>query len=416
MSQRDNFVTAIFLIVATFTITLSAQNLERKVDSLQNDVSEIKKVKLDGFIQAQFMHTDLDGTSTYSGANFPTNSHNIFKVRRGRIKASYTYGISSYVFQLQATETGFQIVDAYVDVAEPLFNVATLRAGVFKVPMTSEILAASDLRYCMEEARIVQILLPGVCDMGAMLTFQGPKETIMSPLSLNVALITGNGIASETDNQKNIVARLAYSNTFSEKFTMKIAASTYQGKIYKGNLQAFKMDGIRFLEDAETTATKYAPRTYYAGEIELGCNSIIGNTVLNGQYWMGIQSGTPTSSASPVSPIPDGTNVRIRNFNGIITTLTHTIPQTNLTLAVKYDTYDPNTNISCNDIGQIAGNTYAADISYRTLGLGLIFEPTKHLRFSLWYDNVTNEKSNNLIGFEKDIRDNVITLRTQVRI
>lgn len=84
-----------------------------------------------------------------------------------------------------------------------------------------------------------------------------------------------------------------------------------------------------------------------------------------------------------------------------------------LSAVIKYDWYDPNAKIAANDIG--LNQTGKADIAYSTLGLGFVWQVVNSVRVQAYYDIVNNEKSENLSGYEKDIKDNVFTLRLQYK-
>ncbi|MEG0655932.1 MAG: hypothetical protein RR465_02790, partial [Mucinivorans sp.] len=83
-------------------------------------------------------------------------------------------------------------------------------------------------------------------------------------------------------------------------------------------------------------------------------------------------------------------------------------------LVLKYDYYDPNTKVSGNQIGQLAG-TSAADIAYSTFGVGYLFRWNNNLRLMAYYDMVSNEKTENLADFKGRIHQNVLTIRAQVK-
>ena len=57
----------------------------------------------------------------------------------------------------------------------------------------------------------------------------------------------------------------------------------------------------------------------------------------------------------------------------------------------------------------------ATDIKYSTVGLGLTYRWDASTKLSFYYDMVTNETSNNLSGYTKDLSDNSYTLRMQVK-
>ncbi|MCB0850394.1 MAG: hypothetical protein KDC20_11680, partial [Bacteroidetes bacterium] len=59
--------------------------------------------------------------------------------------------------------------------------------------------------------------------------------------------------------------------------------------------------------------------------------------------------------------------------------------------------------------------TTKADVAYKTFGSGLLWQLKNGLRLTGYYDWILNEKSANLTGYEKDISDNVFTLRLQYK-
>ena len=54
-------------------------------------------------------------------------------------------------------------------------------------------------------------------------------------------------------------------------------------------------------------------------------------------------------------------------------------------------------------------------IAYHTIGVGLLWKINNSLRLTAYYDVVRNEKSINLSGYNKDIKDDVFTLRLQYK-
>ncbi len=81
---------------------------------------------------------------------------------------------------------------------------------------------------------------------------------------------------------------------------------------------------------------------------------------------------------------------------------------------IKYDWYDPNTNVGGNDIGKAGTNLTLTDINFSTLGLGLTRYFNGNLKLLAYYDWVKNE-STALTGYTRDALDNVFTLRMQFR-
>ena len=89
-------------------------------------------------------------------------------------------------------------------------------------------------------------------------------------------------------------------------------------------------------------------------------------------------------------------------------------------LIVKYDEFDPNTDVSGTAIGA-DNTTSASDVKYSTLGLGWIYHWDANVKFTVYYDMVTNEKVlsstkvASLYPYTNDLKDNVLTVRMQYK-
>ena len=91
--------------------------------------------------------------------------------------------------------------------------------------------------------------------------------------------------------------------------------------------------------------------------------------------------------------------------------------RTNLSaqVVVKYDWYDPNTEVAGDEIKGGATKLNSTDIKYNTMGVGYIFHWDHNIKMMAYYAMVKNETSANLTGFTKDLKDNVFTLRMQYK-
>jgi len=91
-------------------------------------------------------------------------------------------------------------------------------------------------------------------------------------------------------------------------------------------------------------------------------------------------------------------------------------------VVVKYDVYDPNSDLAAGDIG-VAPQSSVADLKYSTLGLGFIHHWDENVKFVLYYEFVDNEKisqavassSSSLAPYAENVKDNLFTLRMQFR-
>ena len=137
-----------------------------------------------------------------------------------------------------------------------------------------------------------------------------------------------------------------------------------------------------------------------------------GITTVRGEYIMGQQPGTSSTSTSPAAqPTSD---CYIRNFNGAYFYFLQNIMQTKHQLVFKYDWYDPNVKIAGKEIGKAGTNTKIGDIRFDTYGFGITYRMNTYVKLMTYYDLVRNEETL-IAGYAKDIKDNVVTVRMQFR-
>ncbi len=90
-------------------------------------------------------------------------------------------------------------------------------------------------------------------------------------------------------------------------------------------------------------------------------------------------------------------------------------------MLVRYDVFDPNTAIDGSEIGAAGKATTIGDLKYSTIGLGYLFHLDDNVKFTLYYELVSNETVNGattnaaLLPYKNDVKDNVFTFRTQYR-
>lgn len=437
-------------IFSAFASNMVAQDsdasaLSSAVESLQSDNEVAKRLKISGYVQAQYQVADTAGVSSVAGGNFGAGIDNRFLVRRGRVKVAYTYENATAVMQMDITEKGVGIKDAYLSLTEPWLNAVTLTGGVFDRPFGYEITYSSSTRETPERSRMFQTLFPGERDLGAKLTIQAPKTSNWNFIKLELGMLAGNGISVETDSYKDLVARLSASKTSrDERLKWGVGASYYTGgfaamtnKVYKT-----KTDNgvLAFLPE---TVTKYdkMKREYLGIEGQIGYDWALGITQVRAEYLMGTQPATASSSSSltaanvssvstanlttgKVTTSSVGVDAYSRSFSGYYVYLIQDILQTPFQAVVKYDVYDPNTNVSANQIGVSPTTgvaTGSTDIAYSTLGVGLNYRFNSNVKIMAYYDMVKNETTTNLTNpstltdLSADRKDNVFTLRVQYK-
>lgn len=444
--NRNFIATAIFLAIILSGISAysqesqndavkqSADTLNAKIENVKSDLDFLKKLKISGYIQAQWQWADSTGVgSAFSGGPFPKNADNRFMVRRGRLKFAYEGKLSQFVLQIDATEKGVTLKDAYVNFKDPWLQMFTLQGGVFNRPFGFEIAYSSSMRESPERARITQTLFPQERDLGAMLTVQPRKESRFNFIRLNAALINGNAISVETDSKKDFVGQFGVNKTTrNEKFRYVVGVSYYNGGVFQETKKVYNMttlaDGMTkgFVADStESNKGKYAKREYFGADAQFSLDWAIGVTTLRGEYIWGSQPGGSKSNISPASRvIPDigVTDTYNRTFNGGYVYLVQNILQSRHEVVVKYDFLDPNTDVrGTNAKSEVSYNESAiktgltvGDVAFSTWGFGYNVRLNPNLKLMAYYELVKNE-STAINGYSQDIKDNVFTLRAQFK-
>ena len=474
MNTRNKLIkTLLVLFLYANTSLIFAQDLSKE-DSLsnefnmvKNDVSLLKRIKITGYIQGQYQIVDSAGAKSYAGGDFPSGSDKRFAIRRGRLKASYINTWSQYVIQLDATEKGVALKDAYIIFTEPWLKSFSIKTGVFDRPFGYEIAYSSSLRESPERGRMSQILFPGERDCGASIIFNPPKTSMYNFIKAEFGYFNGTGIASDFDEQKDLIGRVGISkSTRNEKVKFGLGVSAYYGGWGQGTTTYYK--SIENIQDTIYAFTKYSngsvnllsERNYKGVDAQFSFESPLGITTIRGEYIHGIQPGTSSSTASPgVRPtksaattisgtatgtvtVPTSTGdttisvslpitgtaatsttanaeMYSRNFSGAYFYLLQNIGASKHQLVLKYDIYDPNTDVKGTQINAAGvsssyGKLSSADVKYTTIGIGWIYHLDENIKITAYYDMVKNEKTK-ISGYTKDIKDNVFTIRVQYK-
>jgi hypothetical protein len=405
------------------------------IGRINSELEIIKRLKVTGYVQAQFQLADSAGQPSYAGGNFASQTDKRFMVRRGRVKFTYDspagekgWSTSQYVLQFDVTERGMVIKDAYASITDPWTGWFQLKAGLFDRPFGFEIGYSSSLRESPERGRMSQIIFINERDVGAAIAVQGPKGSVWNWLRAEGGVFNGTGApgaggnSSDFDKKKDFIGRLSASKTnLSETVKYSGGLSYYEGGFRVDNDTVYSVKtndkGEKGFFVSETKFKgRNSLRQYFGVDAQISVEWKAGITTLRGEYIKGKQPGSSSSTASP-SAVFTG-NLYQREFDGAYFYFIHNISHTPLQVIVKYDWYDPNTQAKGNDIGKPAegGKPFSsADIKYETLGVGLSWKFDANVKFVAYADKVTNETSENLALINKDMKDNVFTLRMQVR-
>ena len=450
-----------FLLFFLFPFVLSAQNntpveepvksetelLREGVENNKSEIGKLKKFKVSGYVQGQFEvgqefastkvgnPTSFDNTKDgkYDEIEKKSNTNNFFRfgIRRGRIKFAYEESWGTAVFQLDLTEKGVALKDAYFKVSEPWLKVASLTVGVFDRPFGDEISYSSGRRESPERTILFQKLFPDERDLGAMVTLAGPKGSAVEGLKLDAGAFCGNGIAIPDNSKMDFIGHLKYDKKWSS-ITFGVGASMYYGTVRNRDtllytVQKDETDGLYKWKSERVSLFQKNSRAYYGFDAQFSVQTSWGITNLRGEILFGTQpcqNGELTSPKAGALQYSADFN-RIRKFWGGHLYFVQDIYRTPLTVVLKYAYMNPNTKISKEAI------TNKTDLSYNYLGAGLLVRCTSYLRVMCFYEMPFNSTKN---GFEepkentkpaagknhvqdwtKHVKENVFTCRLQFK-
>jgi len=406
----------------------SVEGINETVLEMKSVLDALKKIKISGYIQAQFQSAEIDGAnSVYQGGVFPSTTHNRFMIRRGRIKFNYDNDLTQYVLQLDATERGVSLKDAYISIKDPWLKTFGLTGGVFDRPFGFEISYSSSMRESPERSRLFQTLFPGERDLGAKLEIT-PQDGFFSFLNFKGGLFTGNGVNPETDNAKDFIGRLGFQLPFYEaNLSIDGGVSGYFGQVRLDNTKL--VNGVAVAAKSYTvnspttfavdSTTRYWDRNYIGGDLEIYYDlPILGGFSLRGEYIQGKNPGNQNSNLPYRVTTGD---LYMRNFYGYYLSYVQNIGLSHQFI-FKYDVLDPNKDVTGDDIGlPVNTRLTAADLKYTTIGVGWVYHWDSNVKFVLYYDMITNEKVaeastvSSLTPLKDDLKDDVITFRMQYK-
>jgi hypothetical protein len=435
-------------------------------------VDKLKKIKISGYIQAQVRAavnydeaTDTTGTGKtfgtykyavgdFAGGKLGDRMGSAFQIRRGRVKVAYETDMTQAVVQLDAipfatanvaaptltvvndtikdslgrnhivprtvstTSTtvlsggGVSIKDVYLRFTEPWLKSLAIKAGVYDRPFGFEIGYSSSSRESPERSRLFQTIFPGERDLGVSLEYL-PSDNITGIaqyLNLKFGAFTGNGINNETDSYRDLIGRLGVSIPLTDlNLGIDAGFSGYVGKVLDLNDSLYEMSGTTFT-GTRGHRNEYIDRQYTGGDVQVyyGDIPVLGGVTIRCEAITGIQPGTKTGTGSPKSDIASTSAVYLRNFMGYYGMLVQNIDPIKSQLVVKYDVYDPNSDLAGTDISS------TSEMAFSTVGLGLVYHWDENVKFTAYYDLVKNETIN-VAPFKADVKDDVFTFRIQYK-
>jgi len=428
-----------WLIVIGFVVVVNTNALSQRYlsdfdstlfikDTLRPLINRFNNLNITGYIQPQYQVAQEKGIASYAGGNFQEFSDNRFMLRRARIRFDYRmpgkagrFPAALFAFQIEATERDVNVRDVFVRIFEPRKNNFSLTAGLFARPFGYEVNLSSSFRETPERGRMSQILMPSERDLGAMISYESQKADRQNPLiKFDVGYFNGQGKSgpAEFDSYKDLISRLSLKPLpLSKTLTLSAGLSLLRGgwvqpTKYKYEMGAKNGDAVFVVDSSVSNIGDKEPRRYYGADVQLAHTHAWGKTEIRGEYWRGKQPGTNNTTVNPgVLPLAP---TYIRNFDGAFFYFLQNIINEKWELMAKYDWYDPNTKVSSSAIGKAGTNLSSADIKYSTIGVGFTRYFTGNLKMLVYYDIVRNEKTA-LTGYTEDIKDNVLTVRMQMR-
>lgn len=426
LSDQIRFFSVTLTLFSLCIVSYAQESAHAVVDTLafqqlQSEMAAARKLKISGYVQAQFQKAESEGVESFAGGNFGTGIDNRFSIRSGRVKFTYDDRNAQAVLQIDITEKGVNFKDVYLKLTDPWLKTLALTGGIFVRPFGYETSYSSTLRESPEYSRIFQTLFPSKRDLGAMLTIQA----LQSFLRLDLGIFNGNGSGVETDKYKDFIGHLSATDILScTGLNVGAGVSYYNGGFAAVSTNLYSMkseDGVPFFQKKSVHVGDRMKREYLGAEIQLCYNGSWGKTQIRTEYLSGTQPGFSNSSSSQTA-VASG-DAYARKFSGYYTYLVQDILKTPLQAVVKYDVYDPNTMVGGKNIGKtVVGETATgiADIKYKTWGLGMNYQWNKNVRLMAYYDIVSNETSASLGSsasrdYSKDVKDNVFTFRLQYK-
>lgn len=399
------------------------QMLESKSLISESAIEKLNKLKITGYIQAQYQVAQTDSISSFSGGDFSGGIDKRFRVRRGRIKFTYEGNLARYVLQIDANERGVGIRDANVRVTEPWTKWFSLQVGVQDRPFGFEVGYSSSQFESPERGRMSQILFPDESDLGARIEINAPKTSNWNFLKLEAGFFNGtNPVSSDFDKYKDFIGRLSFIKT-NKKETIKYSGgvSYYDGGYRPGNKNLYTVVQLPSGEKGFTLSNNslaIAKRQYWGTDAQVSFESPMGYSILRGEYIAGEHAGSATRVYVPTTQ-PSG-DTYLRKFDGAYFYYIQALGNSKNSIVIKYDWFNPNKKVDQSKIGIAGTRTSAADIKFSTLGLGWLYRWDENVKFTVYYDIVKNESTQLNLGapqvnYTGDVKDNVLTLRVQFK-
>jgi len=361
--------------------------IEERVATAESDLSKLTRIKLSGYIQAQFQR--FENPSVYP--------NNTFSLRRVRIKFQYE-PVNGVVFVLQPdfSPGSITLKDAYARMNEPWLKTFSLWAGQFNRP-DYEVEYSSSSREVPERSAVIRALYPGERAIGAKLEIAPPATT----LKVQLAVFNGNdGMTinskvydastqkwnnlninptnKDFDNYKDVMARITYGFKLGNWGGLNIGVNGYYGFLKSNSTDLLNSD---YTYNKTLKIGDALKRNWIGAEAQVYID-LWGGLTLKGEYIFG-KNDYPGYVSDPYNVFSNSsafnsesdtltlTNLKttttqqspgiIRNFMGYYIYFIKNIGKRNQ-FAVRWDYYDPNTKLSADQIGVTGWDAKVPDV------------------------------------------------------
>jgi phosphate-selective porin len=368
--------------------------LDERVLVNEADLGKLNKIKISGYIQAEFRN--------YQSGLVKTNDpYSTFLIRRARIKFTYEAldGVK-FVLQPDFSTGNLTLKDAYAVVNIPKVKDWTIWMGQMNRP-NYEVEYSSSQRETMERSRVIRAIYPGEREIGAKLEYIG--STV--PLKFQLMVMNGNFTGAQpidVDTKKDLMARLVYSvKAPGAGIGIDFGVNGYYGGT-RVKTNPFVSTVNPLMVDSVALGS-YLDKHWMGGEFQLFAD-ILGGLAIKGEYMAGVNNYASLTGLTGTIAQKKADPNKVRDFSGYYIYLIKNIGAKNQFVA-KYDYYDPNTKTS----GDASTLT---ELYFKTWTVAWQYYLNDNIRLSLQYEMPKNETNTTT---PSDLQDNTLTFRVQAK-
>ncbi len=387
---------------AAMNAQTDAKSDTNNISSILNSISYLKNLKISGYVQAQYQHSESVtgfGASPYMPNE---NINNQFQIRRAILKLDYSTELTQMVIQTDFLPSGVSVKEAYLKVTDPWAKAVSLNVGLFNRPDFEVEYSANQIE-SLERSNVIRALYPGERDLGAMFTINPNNFFNLQLAGFNN---TYQGFS------KQLIPNYRYEPFyFMARLTKKISFKPHDTKINFGvncrignaeantNQVIFSENNNKIIDSTSYIVGDKLSRSWFGAEFQYS-SKILGGLKFFAEYLMGNNIYEESAAnAATIAPI------RLTKFNGYYLMLVKPIAS-DWEIAGKYDYYNPNSKIEEENINS------TKDLAVSTLGYGIHNYSFKNIRISLWYDMNFRQTTDN---FSEMPSANLLTLRLQYK-